>query len=367
MSVKSPHAIVAGSAMIDVIAVIAEENIERVTRRQGEAAILQIEQGRKIPAESIDSHVGGGACNVATSLARRGWRVTPFCRTGADLNAEAIRAHFEREGVDQSLMMTAPEEGTGVSVMIAAYDRNAAIFVHRGANEGVRAEDVAQAAFGQPALFYVAPLSSSSADQFGPLLAAGKAAGAFTAANPGIRQLSSRTDGFFQALDRLDLLSLNAVEAAALVPALIARGASECGSGRAAPLPQNAPELLRRGLHSGGCDLGLRDFFEAVQGFGPRWVLITDGAAGAYLNGPEGMIFCPPAPAEVAGTAGAGDAYCSTLASTLATGGGQAEALVAAAVNAASVVSRVNTTDGLLHASALAERVAVAALEPTIL
>ncbi|MEO0718115.1 MAG: carbohydrate kinase family protein [Pseudomonadota bacterium] len=355
-------AVVVGSAVIDVITVIAEDNIERVTRRDGGAPVLQIEQGRKLPAESIESHVGGGGANVSTSLSRLGWRAAAMCKLGDDLNAEAVRAHLAREAVSHELLLQSETAATGVSVMISAYDRNAAIFVHRGANELLTAEEVAAAQFGAPALVYVAPLSSGSADCFGALLLKAKAANAFTAANLGIRHLTSRTRDVLEAMGQLDLLSLNAVEAAALAPALIARGAPEQRKGRRVVPPEC--ELMRRGLRSGGCDLSLSDFFEAIHRLGPKWCLVTDGAAGAYLSGAGGVLFCGPARAEVAGTAGAGDAYCSALTAMLVVGSSAEQAMISASLNAASVVSHVNTTDGLMTASELQDALGKTDLSP---
>lgn len=354
---RAGTAVVCGGAMIDVIAVVAASDIEQARSREDGAPYLKVVPGRKIPAQSIESHVGGGGCNVSVSLARQGWRAAVLGKTGEDLHGEAVRAHLEREGVDRGLLLSSPEAGTGVSVMIAAHDRNAALFVHRGANETLTEEDVAAVEIGSPDLFYVAPLSSGSADQFGALLAKGRASGAFTAANPGVRQLSSRAGALLDALAHLDLLSLNRLEAETLAPALFAEPAP-------AEEPADAPALLREGLSTSVGDVGLRAFCKAVRARGPSWALVTDGTEGAYLAGPSGLYFCPPAPARVEGTAGAGDAFCSTLTAALAVGEPPESALRRAAVNAASVVSRVNTTDGLLSAEALSARVDGVSIDP---
>jgi sugar/nucleoside kinase (ribokinase family) len=98
------------------------------------------------------------------------------------------------------------------------------------------------------------------------------------------------------------------------------------------------------------------DFFAALRAKGPKYVLITDGSQGAYLAGPDGLVWCPPAPATVAGTAGAGDAFTSTLVAALVEGVEPAMALAQAAVNAAAVISVVDTTSGLLPRAELESR-----------
>ncbi len=103
---KSLHA---GSAMIDIICIVAAENIERMTFTNEGKSFLMVEAGRKVAAESITTHVGGGACNTAVSLARRGWQAAVLAKTGDDLNAGAVREHLEAN-VASLLRPPLPEE-----------------------------------------------------------------------------------------------------------------------------------------------------------------------------------------------------------------------------------------------------------------
>ncbi|MEO1276344.1 MAG: carbohydrate kinase family protein, partial [Pseudomonadota bacterium] len=66
------------------------------------------------------------------------------------------------------------------------------------------------------------------------------------------------------------------------------------------------------------------------------------------------------------GTAGAGDAFTSTLGAALAEGLPAADAMLEASANAASVVSAVDTTTGLLTREALDTRLAALAPEPPL-
>ncbi|MEM6942568.1 MAG: carbohydrate kinase family protein [Pseudomonadota bacterium] len=343
-----------GSAMIDIICIVAEQNVERMTFSNDAKSFLMLEAGRKVPAQSISSHVGGGACNTAVSLARRGWDAAVLARTGNDHNAGAVRAHLAEHGVSADWVQTASDAATGTAVMVASHDRNASIFVHRGANEGIAEADLADAAFAGRDLVHIAPLSSRSADAFPAIAAKGRAAGAFVSANPGIRHLTSRTEALLRAMGDVDLISVNRVEAEALVPAIAARE----GEGPDERLGEGAPELLRRGLSSSGFAMGLLRWLAAMRALGPRYVVLTDGTDGAWLAGPDGVIWRPSLPAEVAGTAGAGDSFTSTLGAALCEGVGAAEAMLQAAVNAASVVSAIDTTSGLLERAVLERKAA---------
>ncbi|MEM9763135.1 MAG: carbohydrate kinase family protein [Pseudomonadota bacterium] len=359
MTKRSLHV---GSAMIDIICIVEEQHIERMSFSNDAKSFLMLETGRKVPAQSISTHVGGGACNTAVSLARRGWDAAVLGRAGNDLNASAVREHLAENTVAADWLQTAEDAATGTAVMVASHDRNASIFINRGANEGIAEEHLAQAAFAGRDLVHIAPLSSRSADAFGAIAAKGRAAGAFVTANPGIRHLTSRTEAFLAALGSVDLVSVNRVEAEALVPAMCAR----LGEGPDPKPGEGAPPLLRRGLASTGFAIGLLRFLAALRDTGPSYVLLTDGTDGAWLAGPEGVIWRASLPAEVAGTAGAGDAFTSTLGAALAEGLNPADAMLEAAANAASVVSAVDTTTGLLTREALDARLAALAPEPPL-
>jgi sugar/nucleoside kinase (ribokinase family) len=84
-------ALTIGGAMIDTIAVIANERVERMTMRNAETSFLLLEEGRKAEAEDISTHCGGGAVNAAVSLARLGHDVSTLVKLGQDMPS-AMRA-----------------------------------------------------------------------------------------------------------------------------------------------------------------------------------------------------------------------------------------------------------------------------------
>ena len=100
----------------------------------------------------------------------------------------------------------------------------------------------------------------------------------------------------------------------------------------------------------------MKKFCEVLHAHGPKNVLITYGNEGAYLYDGTELHHQPVIPAKVAGTAGAGDSFVSTLAWGLKSDHSAKQALLLAAHNASSVVSFVNTTDGLLSAEELFSR-----------
>lgn len=354
MNAGKLKAVTVGSSAVDIITVIADENVERITMANATASFLLLEQGRKIDAENISIHCGGGAVNVGVSLARLGFDVAVLSKVGTDVNAAQVHETLRDEGIDDSLLIETDEMATGVAVMISSHDRNATIFTHRGANTLLRCAELDSTNLEGLDLLYVASLSGGSAECFPQLLANGKAAGAMVAANPGIRQLTTRRAEFFEAIGNLDLLNMNRVESEALLPGMAAAKPSN----QSLKLASEGPELATRGLRFEGLHLELENFVSELHERGPRYVIITDGIKGAYVSVDGAIHHCPVLTTEVAGTAGAGDSFASTMTAFLVSGASAEDALKAATANASSVVEHVDTQEGLLTQAELKQRLA---------
>ena len=349
-------ALTVGGAMIDTIAVIANERVERMTMRNAETSFLLLEEGRKNEAEDISTHCGGGAVNAAVALARLGHDVSALIKLGQDARAETILSCLAEEGVSTRFALRDARAPTGASVFVSAHDRNAAIFTFRGANTLLEPQDLKSDAFAVD-LVYVSGLSNESADSFPLIIERGKAEGALIATNPGIRQLSARQDRFRDVIGKIDILAVNRHEAEALVPWLVGR--SREGGPPLEQMPgEGLPDLARRGFSAGGFELSLAGFLNGVRELGPRWVVVTDGRDGAYVSAPSSILHCPAPTVNVAGTAGAGDAFSSTFAAYIAQSATAEEAALNAATNAASVIMHLDTQTGLLRRGELEARAA---------
>jgi ribokinase len=343
-----------GGAMIDTVAVIESDRIERMSMLNADSSFLLLEEGRKIEAQDISTHIGGGGINAAVGLARLGLDVAALAKLGRDARAETILAGLMQEGVSTRFMLRDSRAPTGASVIVSSHDRNAAVFTFRGANTLLEPQDLRDDAFAVD-LVYVANLSNKSADCFPTILKCAKAHGALVAANPGVRQLSARGGAFFDSLAMIDILSINRAEADVLVPSLVAR-AGEGGPALALTPGEEPPPLAVRGLSSGGFAMTLVAFLNTLSSLGPKYVLLTDGAGGSFLKHDGEIVFCPAVSAQVASTLGAGDAFSSTFAASIALGRPPEEALRAGTINAASVVTHVDTQTGLLTREAIEAR-----------
>jgi ribokinase len=339
-------ALTVGGAMIDTIAIIANDRIERVRMTNADNSFLLLEEGRKTEALEISTHVGGGAVNAAVAMARLGLDVGALVKLGKDARAETVLGHLMHEGVSTRWAMRDGRATTGASVLISSHDRNAAIFTFRGANTLLEESDLRNEAFATDVV-YVSSLSNESADAFPAIIERAKAQGALVATNPGVRQLSSRGSAFQETLKQIDILAVNRSEADVLVPGLVTRF-GEGVRGLATKAGEQLPRLATRGFIGVGHEMGVVDFFAGLRKLGPRYVVVTDGREGAFLGSPEAIMYCPVLETKVAGTAGAGDAFNATFTACMALGRPAEEALRAAAINSASVVNHVDTQTGLL-------------------
>jgi ribokinase len=347
-------ALTIGGAMIDTIAIIANDRIERMSMMNADSSFLLLEEGRKTEALEISTHVGGGAVNAAVAMARLGFDVSALVKLGKDQRAETVMAHLMQEGVSTRWVMRDGRAPTGASVLLSSHDRNAGIFTFRGANTLLEEGDLRDQAFATDVV-YVSSLSNESADAFPAIVARARKQGALVATNPRVRQLSSRGTAFQESLAHIDILAVNRSEADVLVPGLVARFGEKGGMLSLKPGEQ-PPRLLARGFTGGGHELSLAAFFRGVGELGPRYVVVTDGRHGAYLGTRDAIMFCPVLESQVAGTAGAGDAFNATFTAQVALGRPPDEALRAAAVNAGSVVEHVDTQTGLLDPEAMKQR-----------
>jgi ribokinase len=100
----------------------------------------------------------------------------------------------------------------------------------------------------------------------------------------------------------------------------------------------------------GGDWNNIHDLIDKLHALGPKIVLLTDGAAGAYASDGENRFKMPiyPDPSAPVDRTGAGDSFASTFVAALAKGNNLEGALQWAPINSMSVVQKVGAQAGLL-------------------
>ncbi len=333
-------ALVIGGATIDIIASIDPDNIECISLKNATNSFLMLEQGTKVDALNIDTQIGGGATNAAVAMSRLGAEVSTLIKLGNDNEAKRILTHLKKEHIDTSFVTHHPTAQTGRSIIISSHERNAGIFVHRGANKQLKRDDIPDDLFANIDIVYVSTLSGASAHLFPQIIKLARQAGAFIACNPGIRQISQRKSDLLDVLQYVDLLALNKEEAQAL-----AQGFVEVSS---PPMHKDGPELITKSLINKDMSILFQDFARKIYDAGCPYLLVTNGAEGAYTNDGETLTFCPALPSNVVSTVGAGDAYIATFTFAIAQKLPMNMALKMATCNSSQVTECLDTQSNLM-------------------
>ena len=243
--------------------------------------------GQTVLGGPFATHPGGKGANQAVAAARAGGQVSFVGRVGADAFGDTLRAGLEAEGIDITNLRVAPEEPTGVALIAVDPSGQNTIIVAPGANAAVTVGDVNAAAdriTGADVLLLQleVPLEVVA---HAAALAAG--AGVRVVLNPAPAQPLSD-----DLLACCECLILNETEAEILTGAL--------------PTDWESAEAAAARL----------------QEHGVRQVIITLGARGAVLAGPDGVVRQPSFPVAARDAVGAGDAFVGTFA--VGVGGGLA-------------------------------------------
>lgn len=322
-----------GGATVDIIAGLADENIEKMSLTNATSSYLLLETGRKVEAESVDRYFGGGAVNAAVSLTRLGSKADCFVKLGQDRYGDEILAHMQKYGIGTQHIVRSDSSSTAMSVLISSHDRDPTILTYRGANTRIKNLEVPWDSLRDYDALYVTNLSNESADIFPKLVAKAHSLGLKVISNPGIRQLSRADDDFLTLLPHLSVLVLNRVEAEALMLRFL-----EHGKPKQSDLMSKCEEPIPK-LISGAREMEVRDFLHSVHGSGTNIIVLTDGS----------NFHChQPQKTRAVGTVGAGDAFSSTFAHFWINKTPIEQAIKAATQNAASAVSTIDAQSGLL-------------------
>jgi len=276
-------------------------------------------QSRRIPApgETILGGkfvmaAGGTGANQAVAAARLGASVTFVARVGNDVFGRDALANFEKEGIDTRFIAIDPAEPSGVALIMVDEKGENCISVAPGANSRLSPDDVrrARSAIEQADVLLVQleiPLETVEA---AAELAAG--AGTRVVLNPAPAQSLPE-----RLLRRVDVLTPNETEATHLAGI---RVSGEDSWALAACV------LRQQGVET---------------------VVITRGAAGAFLSGAEGESGVPTAAITPVDTTGAGDSFNAALAVALAEGRDMASAVRFANLAGACSATRLGAQPSL--------------------
>ena len=224
---------------------------------------------------------GGKGANQAVAAARLGRSVAMVGRVGDDENGEMLRAALEHDGVDTTHLVTTPRVPTGVALIAVGVDGDNSIVVSPGANIHLGPDDLVLATD------LISQASCVLLQLEIPLAAV--AAGVQAAEGTVILNPAPAPDG--------------------ALPAAL--------SSRVDVLVPNQTELASLAGYDGSVDVEMAA--ELARTLPVASVVVTLGAAGALVVGPDAVHVAAPAVTPV-DTTGAGDSFCAALADGIVAG-----------------------------------------------
>lgn len=280
-------------------------------------SFLQIPYGEKMVSENTYFSYGGGAHNSAISFSKLGLSVAPYCNIGIEGTGSLIVKQMKMAGVNTSLVQRDKENHTGLSFFIIGKDNEHTAFLERGSNNYLKINKARL--LKRAKWFYISSLTGDFVDILPKIFEIAEKTGTKVAWNPGSQQLEEGYEKLEKYIKKTNIFNLNLNEAQALVKS------------KNNKIPNNKRNLIKE-----------------IESMGAKISVITEGSNGAHAS-LEGKVYSQVAYSrKIIDTTGAGDAFGSTFTFGVIKGHDIRYALKIAAINSASVVSKMGATEGLL-------------------
>ncbi len=280
---------------------------------------MALEYGAKIQADKVFLATGGGATNVAVTFARMGLRTACVCKVGRDSVSQRIIDELQPEGIDTSRFTYSDELHTGFSVIVTTFTGDRTILVHRGASTALSREDVPWDIIARTPWLYLGSMAGPAAELWPVIARFCGEHGVKLAINPGRSQRVLGLEGLRDVYANTTIIFVNQQEARQLTGVPQERG------------PDDETRMLQM-LHDAGC----------------QYVVITDGAAGAYGYDGTAQYFVPAYEVDEVSTVGAGDAFAAGCVVGLFRNLKLPDAMRIGAANAAHVVQEHGAKRGII-------------------
>jgi len=270
-------------------------------------------KSRKIPSPgetilggTFMMNPGGKGANQAVAAARLNGNVTFVTKMGNDLFGEQAKHIFDFEGIDSRYIVNDPKNPSGIALIMVDQDGENCIVVAPGSNGTLSAYDIAEDVYGNdPSDVFLMQLEVPvSTIEFVAQKVFER--GNRVILNPApARQLSD------DLLNCVDIITPNEVEAEILTGIKVVDAASA---------EEAAEKLMSTGVKN---------------------VIITMGAAGAFLHTDKVSKLIPVVPVRAVDTTAAGDVFNGALAVAISEGKDLEEAVVFANKAASISVTRM--------------------------
>lgn len=309
-----------GSATKDIFVVLNKTRIVNNSSDVTAKKLMAFEFGAKEYAESLKEEVGGSAVNVATGLAKA--NICPFVlsRTSRSKTGKWIIKNISKNGAKKNYMQQTGKVPSEVSVIISDKENQDHIILRSGDSvENFDLEKALNKFREKTDWIFIASQKKGWQEKMEKIKEFAENRNAKIALNPSSFQISRDTKEFKEFLDSVNILFLNRDEAIELI--------------------KNIEEDVRDEVSF---------LLNKIKSFGPKMVIITDGANGAAIGNDEGNFHLDVCVDKISDTVGAGDAFASGFLASFVEDENARKALCWGMANSGSVVAGVGGTQGLL-------------------
>lgn len=329
-----------GSATQDVFIQSDVASIVSVSQLSKKSEFMSFPYGAKTEIADFSKALGGGAVNTATNLAHLGMKTSTIVKLGNDEVNNMIKLKLAQGGVDIRNIIDSAKYLTGFSIILVSFQGDRTVLAHRGANAHVSEKEINFEAIKESRWMYVSPLSGESNKILDKIAKFCNENNVKLAINAGTTALKKGAAYFDNILKSAQIVVMNKEEAS-LVTKIQVR-------------PDTKEEKFSH------CEIhpDIETMLKALRGNSDTIVVITDGSRGSYCFNGKNIYICPPFPAKVTSTLGAGDAFSSTFAASIDKFNYDIElALKYGTINSASVCEHFGAQDGFLTFSEMDEKI----------
>lgn len=309
---QSYDVVTVGAAVLDIFMRSEKFKVVKAEGVPGGVAICQV-YGGKMEVDEVSMFSGGGATNVAVSLAKKELKTATICEMGNDPQALIVYRDLEEAGVDTRFVVQEADEHTAVSVILIADDGGRSIMVHRGASAMLTRKDLPLGEI-KTRWLHISSLGGNLT-LLKQLLNYAKKEKIRVSLNPGLTEIAKIKE-LRELLPLVEVLFLNRTEAS---------------------------ELFEQDLYDE------KTWKTAAFDYGSRVCVITDGERGGKLC-VEGVCrdYKTKKVKNVVDTTGAGDAFASGVIAAVMYGHSYPRAINWGIENARAILQNVGAKKGLL-------------------
>jgi len=322
-----PHALVIGDIFTDAFIQLSEGSAKIIKEADGREW-LALPFGQKPPYDHVDIvRSVGPSPNAAVSMSRLGLDANLMAWVGDDATGKEAIEHLHEEGVATQSMVT--EVGNKTSywyVLRYGADRTMLVRSEKYAYEW---HDPAQT----PSWIYLAYIGEDSWELHEKLVG-------YMEQNPEVKlAFQPGTFHFEWGVEKLARVYSHSY--------IVIMNREE------------AADVTGKSLDS------IHELASGLHALGPKIVVITDGPKGSYASYDGKVVTIPNYldPAPPVDRTGAGDAFASTIVTSLALGRSMEAALLAAPINSMNVVQKLGAQAGLLDQASINDFIASAPAE----